>query len=101
MGKSEKRALMSQIARRLMHLLTWDFQPERRSRSWRLTIADAQTKVLRLLDDNPSLKATLPELMAAAYIDACRGAAIEAELDLEIFPQVCPYLYEDAITFQP
>lgn len=101
MGKSEKRALTSQIARLLMHLLKWEFQPERRSRSWRLSIEDAQDKVTRLLDDNPSLQGAMPELMATAYKDACRAAAIEAELDPDIFPSMCPYHFDEAITAKP
>lgn len=46
-----------------MHLLKWDHQPERRTRSWALTIQDAQVKVARLLNENPSLKGALSELV--------------------------------------
>ncbi|NYS59817.1 DUF29 domain-containing protein [Vreelandella salicampi] len=101
MGKSERRALISQLARLLMHLLKWDHQPERRSRSWRLTIEDAQTKVNRLLNDNPSLKASLPDLMNEAYEDARRAAAIETDREPQEFPDQCLYSIEEAISFQP
>ena len=101
MGKSERRALISQLARLLMHLLKWENQPERRSRSWRLTIEDAQTKVQRLLKDNPSLKASLPELMDEAYVDARRAAAIEIDREPQEFPEQCLYSFDDAMTFQP
>ena len=101
MGKSERRALVSQLARLLMHLLKWDHQPERRSRSWRLTIIDAQAKTNRLLNDNPSLKASLPELMSEAYEDARRAAAIETDSELHAFPEKCMYSFDEAVTFQP
>ncbi len=101
MGKSERRALVSQLARLLMHLLKWDHQPERRSRSWRLTIIDAQAKTTRLLNDNPSLKASLPELMNQAYEDARRAAAIETDSELHAFPEECMYGFDEALTFQP
>lgn len=101
MGKSERRALVSQLARLLMHLLKWDHQPERRSRSWRLTIQDAQTKVSRLIGDNPSLKASLPSLMEEAYGDACRAAAIETDREPQEFPEQCLYSFDDAMAFQP
>jgi len=101
MGKSERRALVSQLARLLMHLLKWDHQPERRSRSWRLTIIDAQAKTTRLLNDNPSLKASLPELMNEAYGDARRAAAIETDSELHAFPEECMYGFDEAVTFQP
>ena len=101
MGKREKRALIAQLSRLLMHLLKWEFQPERRSRSWHLTIEDAQTKTLRLLDDNPSLRSILDELLATAYADAKRGAAIETEIDPDTFPANCVYTFDEAITFRP
>ncbi|WP_280553580.1 DUF29 domain-containing protein [Halomonas sp. 25-S5] len=101
MGKSERRALVSQLARLFIHLLKWDHQPERRSRSWSLTIQDAQVKVTRLLSENPSLKGSLGELMSEAYDDARRAAAIEAELDLDTFPEQCLYSFDEAMTFTP
>ena len=84
-----------------MHLLKWDHQPEQRSRSWRLTIQDAQSKVNRLLKDNPSLKGSLPELMNEAYDDARRAAAIETDREPQEFPEQCLYNFDDAISFQP
>lgn len=101
MGKSERRALVSQLARLFIHLLKWDHQPERRSRSWALTIRDAQVKVTRLLGENPSLKGSLSELMTEAYDDARRAAAIETELDLDAFPEQCLYSFDEAMTFTP
>ena len=38
MGKSQKRELLSRITVLLMHLLKWDYQPDRRSGSWKSTI---------------------------------------------------------------
>ncbi|PXX96302.1 DUF29 domain-containing protein [Halomonas sp. LBP4] len=101
MGKSERRALISQLARLLMHLLKWDHQPERRSRSWRLSIQDAQAKVARLLEDNPSLRATMPELMAKAYEDARRAAAIETDMEPDSFPGECLYGFDETMAFVP
>jgi len=37
-GKSEQRELVSRMAILLAHLLKWQFQPERRGRSWLNTI---------------------------------------------------------------
>lgn len=100
-AKSERRALVSQLARLLMHLLKWDHQPERRSRSQALTIQDAQVKVSRLLNDNPSLQGLLRELMSEAYDDARRATAIETELDLDTFPEKPLYSFDEAMSFTP
>ena len=35
LGRSDKRALGSQLRRLLMHLLKWEHQASRRSQSWR------------------------------------------------------------------
>ena len=38
LGKREKSALQSRIAFLISHLLKWDLQPAKRSRSWQATI---------------------------------------------------------------
>jgi len=38
MGRSEKRELESRLTVLLLHLLKWKYQPNRRGRSWNLTI---------------------------------------------------------------
>lgn len=100
-AKRERRALINQLARLLMHLLKWEQQPENRTRSQRLTIEDAQHKTLRLLNENPSLKTMLPNLMQSAYADARRAAAIDTDQEPEAFPEQCLYTCEDAISYQP
>ena len=40
-GKSEQRELASRMAVLLAHLLKWQYQPERQSRSWQRTIKEA------------------------------------------------------------
>jgi hypothetical protein len=36
MGRSEKRSLESRLIELLQHLLKWEYQPQRRGRSWSL-----------------------------------------------------------------
>ena len=38
MGKGERRELENRLVVLLLHLLKWQFQPERRGKSWRATI---------------------------------------------------------------
>lgn len=97
MGKTEKRELISRLKVLLMHLLKWRFQPGGRSTSWRLTIAEQRREVVDHLADNPSLKARLPETMESAYGGAVLAAARETNLDLDIFPSVCPWSFEQVI----
>ncbi len=89
MGRAEKRELESRLEVLLMHLLKWQYQPSKRSRSWQLTIKEQRLRLQRHLKQNPSLKAALPEVFADVYQLAVVSA--EQETGLDIFPEVCPY----------
>jgi hypothetical protein len=97
MGKTEKRELISRLTVLILHLLKWRFQPDRRGRSWRLSVEAQRIDVAAHLADNPSLKSALEESIELAY----RRAKIEAEretlLDREIFPVECPWTFEQMI----
>ncbi len=89
MGKSERRAFSSRLAILIMHLLKWDYQPNKRSRSWELTIQEQRYQLARLLEDNPSFRREISEFIAKAYPLAVIKA--KKETGLENFPLSCPY----------
>jgi Domain of unknown function DUF29 len=98
MGKSERRALRSQLARLLGHLLKWSYQPEARrlsEHSWRATIEHARVTVRELVEENPSLKPVLHELLPPAYRDALAQAVEESNLPKKTFPATCPWSLEE------
>jgi hypothetical protein len=86
MGRSERRALESRLTVLLMHLLKWQYQPERRGRSWSATIDNQRLKVSRLLRDNPSLKSQFTTIGIEAYESAVLNAVAETDLDKNTFP---------------
>ena len=47
MGGSRERELESRLGVLLAHLLKWRYQPDRRGRSWRLTIAEQRRRIAR------------------------------------------------------
>jgi hypothetical protein len=94
MGKSQKRALMSRMTVLLMHLLKWDYQPDRRSGSWKSTIITQRKEIKRLLKDNPGLKSIITEMLTETYLDAAEIASAETELPESTFPETCPYTIE-------
>jgi len=97
MGKTEKRELVSRLTILLLHLMKWRYQPSGRGNSWRLSIANARDEISDLLDDNPSLKSALDEVMASAYRYGRRKAAIETEKAEEAFPAQCPWGFAQAM----
>ncbi len=94
MGRSDKRALASQLAVLLMHLLKWQFQPEGRSNSWRGSIVNARRAIARLLKESPSLRGLIPGMVAEEYPDACEDALMETGLPVGALPGACPYSVE-------
>ena len=90
-GKTEYRVLESALRVLLWHMLKWDHQPEKRSRSWESTILEQRGRVARQLRENPSLKPRLLEAVQAGYEDGRLRASGETEIDLDRFPEACPY----------
>jgi hypothetical protein len=94
MGKSRSRALESQLARLLAHLLKWAHQPEQRWRyqhSWRAAIDSARLEIEGILEENPGLKPRLPEFLGKAYPKGVKGAVAETNLPEATFPEMCPW----------
>jgi ribosomal protein L29 len=49
LGGKHRDAIESQLTRLLMHLLKWQYQPERRSGSWSGSIKEARKQIARLI----------------------------------------------------
>jgi hypothetical protein len=97
MGRSERRELLSRLTVLLAHLLKWQYQPERRSTSWQLTLKVQRRDANRVLEDNPSLKAQRAELLADAYRTAVLIAASETNLAEHAFPSHCAFTFEQVL----
>jgi hypothetical protein len=89
--KTERRAVRSQLRLILSHLLKWHYQPDKRTDSWRSTMANGRVLVQEDLEDLPSLAPELESLAAWAYPRARRDAAQETGLPLATFPEACPW----------
>jgi hypothetical protein len=101
MGRSEKRELVNRLAVLLTHLLKWEHQPERLSRSWHLSLREQRREVADVLADNPSLRDRLGDLLADAYGKALLAAQRETGLPEETFPAACPWSFEQAMQDGP
>jgi len=94
MGNEQKHAMERQIDRLMVHLLKYEFQPGKRSRSWLVSIASARVEIARLLRRNPSLKRLARQLPTEIYPDSVKLAALETGLGKKAFPPECPYTFE-------
>ncbi len=97
MGRSERRTVESNLERVLMHLLKYQYQPEKRSSSWRYTLLEHRDRLEKSFCDSPSLKNHFRAVFQQCYGKARRKAAVETELPIELFPNDCPFTPEQVL----
>jgi hypothetical protein len=100
LGKQQRQELRNRLSVLLGHLLKWQYQPQRRSRSWLATLRVQRRDIASLLQDNPSLKPYLAEALATAYENAKDLAMGETNLPKQTFPKHCPYGLDAALNPQ-
>jgi hypothetical protein len=98
LGRQEQRELENRLGVLLGHLLKWEFQPDKQSKSWRATIREQRRRIQRLLKRSPSLGPYLPQALEEAYQDGLDLAIRETSLDEEDFPSECPYSLEQVLS---
>ncbi|MDZ8185239.1 MAG: DUF29 domain-containing protein [Nostoc sp. ChiSLP02] len=97
MGRSEKKALRSNLEVVLMHLLKYQYQPEKRPGSWQATIREHRKRLREALEESPSLKPYFDEVLGQCYDHARLLAADETELVVATFPEQSPFTSEQVL----
>ncbi|MEH1854144.1 MAG: DUF29 domain-containing protein [Nostoc sp.] len=98
LGRKERQELRNRLSVLIGHLLKWEYQPNQRSRSWLATIRVQRREIIKLLNENPSLKSYLEEALQESY-ENCRDLASgETNLPLSTFPLQCLYLFEEILS---
>jgi hypothetical protein len=97
-GSEQYDKLESAFRLVLLHLLKWDHQPGRRSKSWAISIRTQRRQIARVLKKNPSLKPHIVEAIGEAYEDARDDAQNETELPATTFSEDCPYDWDTILT---
>ncbi len=95
LGRSEQHELTNRLSLVIMHLLKWQYQSSKRTRSWELTIEEQRIQAKLCLKVSPSLKSKLNEILENAYEIGKIKAQKETSLDETVFPQQCPYTFEE------
>ncbi|MFP5268880.1 DUF29 domain-containing protein [Coleofasciculus sp.] len=97
MGKRDLRQLRSRLQILVMHLLKWQYQPDKQSKSWLVTIDHQRDEIEALLLDSPSLRGELEQGLARVYPKAVRDACRETGLPETTFPLSCPFEIEEIL----
>jgi len=96
MAKREKREVVQRLATLLVHLLKWDHQPDKRTKSRELTIQEQREELQDLLESGV-LRNHAQQELCKAYQKAVRRAVVETELEEKAFPSECRFTLEQAL----
>jgi len=97
LGKQDRRELRNRLRVLIGHLLKWEYQPGKRSRSWSNTIHEQRYQIKELIKESPSLKPYLLDSIVESYGDGLDLAKRETSLDESCFPQECCYNLEQIL----
>ena len=95
---SERDRLEAALRIVILHLLKWDHQPGRRSRSWANSIWEHRRRAEKRLRVSPSLRSSLSETINEAYAGAVNGAAAQMDVRTRTLPVECPYSIDEIMT---
>ena len=97
LARSEKREIENRVNVLLMHLLKWAHQPAQRSGGWASTIIEQRARLLKRLQESPSLRGYPVEVLDEEYAIAREKAAAETGLRGGTFPKTCPYTIDQVL----
>jgi hypothetical protein len=97
-GRSDRREIRNRLVVLMAHLLKWHYQPRRRGGSWSDTIAEQRLQIDSVLADSPSLRSYLAEVLVDAYGLARGKASRETRMELNSFPDECPFSPEQILS---
>jgi DNA-binding transcriptional regulator YdaS (Cro superfamily) len=97
LARSEKREIENRLNVLLVHLLKWQHQPAQRSGGWASTIIEQRARLLKRLQESPSLRGYPGEVLDEEYAIARDKAAAETGLRAGTFPKACPYTIDQVL----
>jgi hypothetical protein len=97
LGRTERRIVESHLTILLMHMLKKQYQPEKYTKSWESSIKNARQRLKKALNENPSLKPKLGEILKDAYFSARLDASDETGVEAKTFPKTCPWTLNEIL----
>ena len=99
LGRRDKQEVRKRLARLLVCLLRWQFQPERRCRKWKSAIAEQRYRIAGLIAESPSLAEYPAKELADAYRSAANLSAIR-RMELYHLPETCEWSAEQVLDIE-
>jgi hypothetical protein len=94
LGKQQQQELKNRLGVLIGHLLKWEYQSNRRSKSWKYTIQEQRLQIIDLIEQNPSLKSYQHDAVTKAYQLGLILIGRQTPLNPKQLPSQCPYSFE-------
>ncbi len=96
MARRDRREILSRLTTLIAHLFKWQYQPSKRSRSWKATVFTQRNRLESAMTE--TLRQHAQDVLPKAYRHAVQLAALQTELDESTFPAECPFTLEQIMT---
>jgi hypothetical protein len=101
MGRSEKRALKSQLIRLMLHIIKWKCQPKKRTASWAISIRSARREIEESQEEMPSLNRDFIEsIWEQCFQVAVKDAEDEMGKKCQLTSLTWSEVFEDEYIFE-
>src|SRR3984893_16262367 len=97
LARSEKREIENRLDVLVVPLPKWVHQPTQRSGGWASTIIEQRARLLKRLQESPSLRGYPGEVLDEEYEIARENAAAETGLAAGTFSKACPYTIDQVL----
>jgi hypothetical protein len=97
LGKQRQQELSNRLGVLIGHLLKWQYQPQKRSRSWQVTIQLQREEIQDLLEDNPSLRSYVEKALSKGFRLGLALVLSETPIKKTLLPKECPYGFEQLL----
>lgn len=95
--RGERRALATCMSGLLAQLLAGQYQPERRTAVWHVTLRAERREIRLLLDESPSLRENLSAPRWRDMVWSSAFAEVVEETGLDGLPATCPWSLVDEV----
>lgn len=97
LGRGERYEIRSRMEVLIQHLLKWEYQPDKRSNSWKASIAEQRVRIARIIRESPSLKGYPAKEIDGSFIIGKNDAITQTGLPETAFPDACLYTAEQIL----
>ena len=96
-ASDKRRAVRSHLRQLMAHILKWKVQPQRRTRSWSVSILNARQEIEDILEGKPSItEDDIRDMWDDAFRQATRLAEAETGLNVSISELTWKEVFDDA-----